>query len=722
MTGLLWLSIPQLDGLPGLPASRPRRRELLERMSVDKRERTSRGGGFEYSVTGLPAETQKALAARVAGAVKPAADAITAGRQAQHEATIQACADAMARFGVQLESRGGFDPAKNPRLDLFQRFETYHRVRGGAVWPAIVEFCAMWTRGEIEALPGTRAAFAQLPAKTLDKWYRAWRVSGVEALLERKPRKDKGQSALTRDSDLYEAFIAALAGIHDPTARQVHTVMAFQLRQVGKVPPPEGTLKRWLREYKAKHQVQLLRFKNPDAFKNHYRASFGSISEQVTAPNQLWELDSTVADAMLLDPETGEIRRHAIISCVDVFTRRMKFLVSRTSSANAIKALVRSCILDWGKPEAVKTDNGKDYLAHDFEFALQALKIDHKVSTPFSPEQKGHIERGQGTMLHDLFPMLSGFVGHSVEQRKAIDSAHSFAERFGRKDRTVELRLSPAQLQGLIDGWVQDYHQREHSSLSCTPAQMADRHTTHVLRVDERALDLLLMSVAGTGVRMVTKQGISLDRAWFRAPELAAVIGEQVRCRQDEADMGALHVFTLSGDYVCKALDHTLLGINRAELQAKSRAIESERIKPFQQAMQQAKRSGVVQAAVNAIYRERIENAVQAAPNVARLQPRVVMDTPPAVAAVIAAQDTKPLDTSRALARAALEQAEAPVVRMDTPKQRYSAWVRLQARRDAGDQLVQREVQWLGSYEGSTEFEALHQLHEGSDPLAEATG
>ena len=32
------------------------------------------------------------------------------------------------------------------------------------------------------------------------------------------------------------------------------------------------------------------------------------------------------------------------------------------------------------------------------EFALQALKIDHSVSTPFSPEQKGHIERVQGTV------------------------------------------------------------------------------------------------------------------------------------------------------------------------------------------------------------------------------------------------------------------------------------------------------------------------------------
>ena len=63
-----------------------------------------------------------------------------------------------------------------------------------------------------------------------------------------------------------------------------------------------------------------------------------------------------------------------------------------------------------------------------------------------------------------------------------------------------------------------------------------------------------------------SKRGISLDNAFFTAPELAAVMGQQVYCRQDEADLGALHVFDLDGNYICRALDHTRLGINRAEL------------------------------------------------------------------------------------------------------------------------------------------------------------
>jgi putative transposase len=74
---------------------------------------------------------------------------------------------------------------------------------------------------------------------------------------------------------------------------------------------------------------------------------------------------------MLVDPDTGEIRRHAIISCIDVFTRRVKFLVSRTSSVQRDQGAGAQLHHRLGQARAVKTDNGKDYLAHDLEFALR---------------------------------------------------------------------------------------------------------------------------------------------------------------------------------------------------------------------------------------------------------------------------------------------------------------------------------------------------------------
>lgn len=723
-----WLTIRQLDGLPGMPAHISRRRELLDRLGAQRRERCAQGGGFEYLASTLPEEIRQALAARaastVAGVVKPAVDAMEAGRHARHSAQVQACADAMARYGVALSARGGFDPATNPRLDLFQRFETYHRARGGAVWPAIQEFCALWGRGEVEALPATRAAYPALPAKTLDKWYRVWRLNGVEALLERKPRKDKGQSQLARDDELHSVFVAAVAEMHDPTARQVHRVIVHQLGE--ERTPAIGTLKRWLREYRDTNKVALLKLKNPDGWRNKYMPAFGSRSEHILQVNEEWQLDSTIADAQqrveiafnMPDGQTGEIRRHAIVAVIDVFTRRAQVLVSRTSSSNAVKAVTRSAMLAWGQPQRVKTDNGKDYTAVDYDFALDALKVGHLLCTPFSPDQKPFIERFLGTLMHDLFPMLQGFVGHDIAMRKAIESAKSFAQRFG--DKGVDLRMTPERLQDVINGWLDEYHERVHSELGCSPNAMAERHTTHVVRIDERALDLFMMPVAGNGLRMVTKRGISLENAWFAAPALAAVMGQQVYCRQDEGDLGALHVFALDGAYICRALDHTRLGINRSELAAKTRAIESATVKPMVDAMRKAGKRGLTAKAVASIYAERQDAAVEQASNVTRLSPRVVHESTPAVESYLASKDTTVVDASRQAARAAFDEpaATAPVLRLDTPRQRYSAWVRMTARTDAGEQLSARDAEWLRSYQGSNEYEAWHSMQEGVDPLA----
>ena len=125
---------------------------------------------------------------------------------------------------------------------------------------------------------------------------------------------------------------------------------------------------------------------------------------------------------------------------------------------------------------------------------------------------------------------------------------------------------------------------------------------------------------------------------------------------------------------------------------------------------------------MQAIYAERQDAAAEAASNVTRLQPRVVVESTPATESVVKAY--QPQHTAaRELARATLADiAVAPVLRMDTPKQRYSAWVRLQVRLQAGEQVGAKDLHWSQGYQGSNEFEALNALHEGQDPLQEAVG
>lgn len=731
---MMWLAVPDLAGLPGMPGTERGALKKAKASNWTSRPRSGRGrAGHEYLVTSLPPETQQALALRavaVAGETRALTRAVNAGLQAQEDQRSLRLALSLAQNGQQLQMQGLLDAECNPRLDLFQRFDRYHQALGITRWAAIQAFCLQWNAGQVDAHPGTRAAFPRLTEKSLDRWLRDWRNKGAEAALPRKQRRDKGQTALVKDEALYQAFVSAVSEMHAPTARQVCRVIRTE---TGK-DVPARTVQTWLAEFRANNQAVLLKLKNPDGWRNKFMPAFGSRSEHVEGVNDEWQMDSTIADAQqrveiafnLMDGETGEIRRHALVAVIDVFTRRAEVLVARTSSANAVKAVFRRFAMKVGKPNRTKTDNGKDYTAQDFDFGLQALQVEHVLCTPFSPDQKPFIERFLGTLLHDLFPMLPGFVGKDVAERKAIESAKSFAQRFG--DQGITLHMTPERLQGVIDDWLHEYHNRIHSELGCAPNEMADRHTTHVVRVDERALDLFMMPVAGKGLRQIGKKGISLDRAFYAAPELAPLIGETVYCRVDETDLGALHVFSLGGDYICRALDHTRLGINRAELAAKARQIESATVKPMLDQLRRASRRGLTAKAVAALHAERQDSTVDAASNVHRMPVRAVAADTPAITSVLdvlggqqAAADR--LAEQRAAARAALdEQDAAPVQRMDTPRQRYSAWVRLSARMAAEESISARDARWHADYGASSECQAWHAMQQGADPLAGVGG
>jgi putative transposase len=334
----------------------------------------------------------------------------------------------------------------------------------------------------------------------------------------------------------------------------------------------EVTVRRWVQRWKSEHHQQLALLTDPDGWKNRYLPAFGSYSEGVTALNDLWELDSTPADVMLADG------RYAIVGCIDVYSRRAKLLVTKTSKATAIIALLRRCILDWGVPKACKTDNGKDYTAFHIEHTLEALGIEHKLCVPFSPEQKPHVERFLGTFLHDFLELLPGYIGHSVADRKQIESRKSFAERFGDKPLTVELDLKTFQV--FCDSWCEgEYASRVHGSLGKSPMQMVEGQL--VRRIEsERQLDLLMLESV---TRTVRKKGIRIDNRWFVAPELASVMLEEVHVRLSE-DAGRVYVFTDSScaEFVCVAEDPDFTGASRQAIarqaaQWKSRQREAVR-------------------------------------------------------------------------------------------------------------------------------------------------
>ncbi len=154
---------------------------------------------------------------------------------------------------------------------------------------------------------------------------------------------------------------------------------------------------------------------------------------------------------MCADPLTGALRRHAVVGVLEVWSRRGMVLIVPVSRGVAITALLRRCLVTWGVPLAVKTDQGRDHVGRHVTRVLANLEIEHELCRPYCPEEKPHIERFLGTLTRDLFAHLPGFTGHDVAQAKALRENRSFAARRRGEAPTFELHLTAAELQQRCD-------------------------------------------------------------------------------------------------------------------------------------------------------------------------------------------------------------------------------------------------------------------------------
>ena len=498
------------------------------------------------------------------------------------------------------------------RISYIQAQLKYCAERDMAAVDCEYEFCQALKDGLISVYDWVKRLQKPPSRSSLCRWKAEAKAEGLLAIAPDQRRK---KGTIIDTNDFLRGFLTGCI-IKWPHVKYSHLYKVAQLR-FPSVELTEPTLRRWVQRWKAENHNQYALATNPDDWKNRYLPAFGSYSESVTALNDLWELDSTPADVMLADG------RYAIVGCIDVYSRRAKLLVTKTSKAVAIVALLRRCILDWGVPRTIKTDNGKDYTAFHIQHVVQALNIEQKLCQPFSPEQKPHVERFLGTFLHDFLELLPGYLGHSVADRKAIESRKSFAERFGDKAIAVDLDLRT--FQGFCDAWTEgDYAKAVHGSTGKSPLQMAAGQPVRRIE-DERQLDLLM---AETATRTVQKKGIKIEGRWFVAPELAAQIGNSVHLRLPQ-DAGIVYVFADSScsEFICVAEDPEFTGASRQKIARQAAAWKKQ-----QREAVRTLRKLVDTADLNELPIEIIEAGREAAGKVAALPGRAEQHALPAAA------------------------------------------------------------------------------------------
>ena len=544
-----WHPTATLVGLPGMPVGSARA-ITFHGPARGWIYRRGRGRGYEWREDSLPEPTRAALAA---------ARARRTGPRTLPNERYAAIADA--------------------RLEILDALDRWlGGWTGGGKDAALDAFAAEYQAGAISVSPETRTAIPRCRRSTLYEWCRARREGGWSALMPRHAECGK-TATIDADAELKGMLASFILEFHPhdsaPMARRWLIARCGEDRV-----PCLSAVKRWMARWRKVNARALSAVTDPDGHRSRYQVAYGDASAGVVALNQLWELDSTPADVLCTDG------RHALIGAVDVFSRRPKVHVAPVSRASEIAGgLLRRAILDWGAPQVVRTDEGKDYVSKHVRRALGDMQIEHEILPPYSPEKKPFVERFFGTLTRGLLAYLPGFAGHNVADRQRIRDRRSFAERRGEDTaETYRVDLTAADLQSRIDAWIETvYEHTPHDGLGGrTPFEAAAGQPVHRID-DERALDLLLAPPpSGSPYRTPGKHGLRVDGGTYIAPELAAWIGYAVEVRIDPTDLGVVyafagdvippHVTAEPGQFIGRAEDPARLGIDRAEVAARAKA------------------------------------------------------------------------------------------------------------------------------------------------------
>lgn len=716
-----WMTAAEIAALklPGLPATE---RGVRKRATGDlwpSRPNCNRGGGVEYDTARLPMAARVALAAIEA---RESAAQIQVGKLPTQVGALSAGDDtpttevAVLRRDARLVITGLFrDFQARSRLAptlARQIFCDLYNLAGESVIDEGGNHVAREGAYLVSVPAWVRKTKSRVSPNSIRNWQvlaeggRAGRLAGAYK------GRPKGGTLGQANGGAVETFVAALIArnphltsdhIRDAVRGEFGDTLDLGGRPVPV--PPIRTFQRFVAGWKDEHAETLRFMTDPDGFKSNLRFSGTNMNDWVQAPNQLWEIDASPADALTTDG------RYAIYACTDIFTRRLIVHVTRTARTEAVLALVRKAIDRWGVPDIIRTDNGSDFTSHWAVTAIAGLGIRTDVCAPYSPWQKGTVERSIGTLQRGLMPLLPGFVGHDVADRKKIEARKEFAKRLGESDeKAFCVEITADELQAYADDWCDmKFGRTAHSGLGGkTPFEVAAAWIKPLRRIgNERALDLFLAPIAGKdGFRQVTKFGIRYDDAHFRSPAL--IPGARVFCRQDPADMGRLVVYEEDQvTFLCVAECAERLGADPGAMVREMRAAQKARI----------------DAEVTPLRRE-----------IARMKPRDMIDRTLEVArrdhgTVIAMPKRTETHTSPGLDGAAaaarvldglapartIEPAERSVVKIERIEpqktlieEKRERWARCQAIDEAlgrGDPVADADAAWLARYLRTPEYE-----------------
>lgn len=666
-----WFTARELAGLPGMPGTE----RAIQIRGKDWEGRKRHGSkAIEYCFANFPAETQGAILARsIAESSGDACLPVNVESESERETKGAArltdkqrnVMRARLAFCAEIERMMSFVSQKAAIDALIKQAED------GELSPYLQE--------RVELANDRKTSERGLSERTLKRWLSAWRNAGKnEAALA--PLRQRASL------DVPEWVPSFLRCYQRPTKPSVAASYAeFKSNWTGDLP--------------SIHAVQrFLKKLSPDVLNRGRMSSqelkalqpFRRRSTKNLFPGDVYTADGHKFDAEVINPLTGKPYRPEITTVLDVATRRVVGIsVGEAESAigvlDALREAVRECMFS-----IFYVDNGSGFANDTVREVVDRLGGTMTHSLPYNSQARGLSERGHQTIWVRAAKKLTSYIGADMDKH-----AGTKVHRIGRRElkQAGKSRVIPefGVFMAGVEHEIANYNSTPHRGLE----KIRDPETGNYRNMspDEAwqaaiesgwepmtAPGSLVDSLMRPQVTRITRRGeISWAGNNYFMADLTHLHGQEIRVAYDVRDASQIWAYTLEGELIGAAQ----LDGNSTDYMPQT-MLEKARKK---------RQQGQFKRAVG-----KVETLTGH---------RVEMIAP--TTAPSANLSVEALEEAREYAKSLEQQKPSFVVPSDDVA-RYRLWVRLDQRKNAGEEITADEARWHERYPSHPDFVAMKRV------------
>lgn len=331
-------------------------------------------------------------------------------------------------------------------------------------------------------------------------------------------------------------------------------------------------INRYVTKWKKANPTEVLYIeKGYDAAVSSKLAAVGEASWSVTAVNELVEIDATTLDifAKKIDLDLASAiykinkdafrdfeeckarveenqKRYTVVGLIDRYSGVCSYVIGKSENIYTIKRAIAKYIAKFGVPQTIIGDNGKAFKSHEMAGTFESLDIEYRAVRAYSGWLKPYIERSWGCFQNNFSQNLAGFIGHSVEQRQAIEFGFSKMERRLKNGQKTNLKemLLVKDLEDLMDRYIDSFmNSRWLDRLGATPKEIFSK--ANVRRLSALSVCARLGKMES---KKIYKKGIMHDNSYFINTKI--FIYDEVKIVANLNNSDEIYIWSCDGEFI----------------------------------------------------------------------------------------------------------------------------------------------------------------------------